>query len=76
MLITFYLVYIVMSSCCGNELLFNSAISEVVSNNFELIANLIQNEFSACVIIVALGLGSAALVVITLRIRGTIPITC
>lgn len=60
-------------TCCGNELMFNSVLSEVVSNNLELIANLVQNEYSACVILGALGLTGAAVVVILYRIRVKIP---
>lgn len=65
-----------MTSCCGNELVFNAALSEVVSNNFEFIANLVQNEYSVCVILGAFGLAGAILAAFTFRNCANISITC
>lgn len=64
-----------MSSCCGNELIFNSVISEVVSANIRQIGNLANTENSCFIFITIVIVLSVLLVFLSLRNRVNLSFT-
>lgn len=57
-----------MSSCCGNELIFNSVISEVVASNLEQVLYFIDIVYNSGFILGAVFIG-AVIVVFVSKIR-------
>lgn len=58
-----------MSSCCGNELIYNSALSEVVSTNLSLLVKLVNIEYGTASLLIAVIVISLTLVAIVRRTR-------
>lgn len=57
-----------MHSCCGNEIVTNSALSEVVSNNIRQIVNLVYSENSLVHVSLAAFVISVAVIAVIRRI--------
>lgn len=53
-----------MSSCCGNELVFNSALHEVLSYNYNLVSNLLVFDINTCLILSSVIIASVLLLLI------------